>query len=251
MAWTQEKHTWIEKNHLGDWSPEKDCCLWLTFRQPARKPSSESSDSQSVEIFNWLRLSLDSEDGFRTGCRNVSRKQQSFSWLQSPTWSFSIKISSILIKIRSRKFESWISFYWIWYGLVETEGKNNSLGRLKRDWSWSIVQKSGQCSYVCLESGNEEEDIWKINGICFNFTSLSSLNLPYPSLTCFTKLLLSDCQSIAQKLASAQQFTAVSKFRIKVPPNNGQSDWAWWPQRWLVPNQVSCKWDFHFFDYHE
>ena len=34
-------------------------------------------------IFNWLRLPLDSEDGFRTGCRNVSRQQQSLSGLQS------------------------------------------------------------------------------------------------------------------------------------------------------------------------
>ena len=37
----------IEKDHLGDRSPEKDCCLWLTFRQPVQKPSSESSDSLS------------------------------------------------------------------------------------------------------------------------------------------------------------------------------------------------------------
>ena len=34
---------------------------------------------------------LDYEDGFRTGCRNVSRHQQSFSRLQSCRWSFSIK----------------------------------------------------------------------------------------------------------------------------------------------------------------
>ena len=39
---------------------------------------------QSFLIFNRLRLSLDSEDGFRTDCRNVSRKQQSFSGLQLP-----------------------------------------------------------------------------------------------------------------------------------------------------------------------
>ena len=26
MVWTQEKHTLIEKDHLGDWSPEKDFC---------------------------------------------------------------------------------------------------------------------------------------------------------------------------------------------------------------------------------
>ena len=33
----------IEKDRLGYWSPEKDCCWWRTFRQPVRKPSSESS----------------------------------------------------------------------------------------------------------------------------------------------------------------------------------------------------------------
>ena len=30
MVWTQEYHTLTEEDHLGDWSPEKDCCLWLT-----------------------------------------------------------------------------------------------------------------------------------------------------------------------------------------------------------------------------
>ena len=34
----------IEKNHLGDWSPEKDCCLWLKFQQQVQKPFSESID---------------------------------------------------------------------------------------------------------------------------------------------------------------------------------------------------------------
>ena len=35
---------------------------------------------------------LDSEDGFRTGCRNISRQQQSFSGLQSPRSLLSIKV---------------------------------------------------------------------------------------------------------------------------------------------------------------
>ena len=35
----------IENDHLGDWSAEKDCGWRLSFRQPVRKPSSESSDS--------------------------------------------------------------------------------------------------------------------------------------------------------------------------------------------------------------
>ena len=69
--------TFIEKDHLGDWNPEKDCCQRLTFRQPVRKRSSESSvvlvENSKTLVSDRLRLSLDSEDGFRTGCRNVSR----------------------------------------------------------------------------------------------------------------------------------------------------------------------------------
>jgi len=34
--------SFIKKGHLDDCISEKDCCLWLTFGQPVRKPSSES-----------------------------------------------------------------------------------------------------------------------------------------------------------------------------------------------------------------
>ena len=34
MVWTQEKYTLTERDHLGDWSPEEDCYLRLTFRHP-------------------------------------------------------------------------------------------------------------------------------------------------------------------------------------------------------------------------
>ena len=41
------------------------------------------------------------------------------------------------------------------------------------------------------------------------------------------------CRSLS--LALARRFTVLSKFRIRVPPNYGQSDWAGWPQRlWFV-----------------
>ena len=86
---------WLKKKHLGDWSSEKDCCLQITFRQPVRKP-----------------LSLDSEDGFGTGCRNFSRDQQSFSGLQLPTWCFSIRVcyswvqSVFLFDFSNHKFPS-------------------------------------------------------------------------------------------------------------------------------------------------
>ena len=42
--------TLIEKDHLGDRSPEKDCCYWLTFRQPVRKPSSETLKMASAQV---------------------------------------------------------------------------------------------------------------------------------------------------------------------------------------------------------
>ena len=37
----------IENDHLGEWSPENDCCWRLKFRQPVWKPSSEPSGSLS------------------------------------------------------------------------------------------------------------------------------------------------------------------------------------------------------------
>ena len=50
----------IKKDYLGDWSPDKDCCWRLTFRQPLLKPFSESSGSLSQlkfkkpdERFHW------------------------------------------------------------------------------------------------------------------------------------------------------------------------------------------------------
>ena len=65
-------HTFTEIGYLGDWSSEKDCSWRLTFRQPVRKPYSESSDSG---------------------------QQQSFSELQSPRLSFPIKVCYSLVQI--------------------------------------------------------------------------------------------------------------------------------------------------------
>ena len=48
----------IEKDHLGDWSPEKDCCWRLMFRQPVRRPSSESSDQFSQLKKPLMRLAV-------------------------------------------------------------------------------------------------------------------------------------------------------------------------------------------------
>ena len=53
---------------------------------------------------------LDSEDSFRTGCRNVSHKQKSFSGLQSARKSFSMKVilvSWALLSCHSLHFKGW------------------------------------------------------------------------------------------------------------------------------------------------
>lgn len=35
MVSNQEKNTWIEEDHLGDWNPEEDCC-WPTLSHPTQ-----------------------------------------------------------------------------------------------------------------------------------------------------------------------------------------------------------------------
>jgi len=64
---------------------------------PPTATLSTDQSNHSPAFLNFhlrLRLSLDSEDGFRTGCQNVSHKQQSFWGLQSPRWSFNQGITS-------------------------------------------------------------------------------------------------------------------------------------------------------------
>ena len=48
----------IEKDHLGDWSPENDCCWQLTFQQTVQKPSSESSDSDDGFRMGYVEMSV-------------------------------------------------------------------------------------------------------------------------------------------------------------------------------------------------
>ena len=49
--------TLIENDHLGDWSPEKDCCWRLTFLQPVQKPSSEAGHvTPGFKLFCYFSL---------------------------------------------------------------------------------------------------------------------------------------------------------------------------------------------------
>ena len=59
----------IEKDHLGDWSPEEDCMLFVT------DVSTTCAEAiVRVKIQFRVKTSLDSEDGSGTGCQNVSHK---------------------------------------------------------------------------------------------------------------------------------------------------------------------------------
>lgn len=52
-----------KRSCLDDWSSENDCCLWLTFRQHVREPSSESSkqnkqtwrENRPLKIGNFIK----------------------------------------------------------------------------------------------------------------------------------------------------------------------------------------------------
>ena len=62
---------------LSDRSPEKDCCSWLTFRQPVREPSSESRRIFIVDSATTNPLSCNREllTPHGTGmCRSISSR---------------------------------------------------------------------------------------------------------------------------------------------------------------------------------
>jgi len=75
-----------ERSILCEHNP--DCTLFFFF-------SFLKLLTQGFWIFNWLRL--DSEDGFRTGCRNVRHKQQSFSGLQLPHCDLTVSLAAVLL----------------------------------------------------------------------------------------------------------------------------------------------------------
>ena len=80
--------TLIENDHLGDWSPEKDCCIRLTFRQPVRKPSSESKRQLQTPVSN-SSLSQDSshpDDLFQS--RYCAHGFKPFSYLNLNEFSY-------------------------------------------------------------------------------------------------------------------------------------------------------------------
>ena len=63
--------------------PSSKICFRNTFPAPL--------NWETIASATTFPSLLDSEDGFHTGCQNISCKQQSFSGLQLPRWSFSIK----------------------------------------------------------------------------------------------------------------------------------------------------------------
>ena len=81
---------------VHDWSPEKDCCLWLTFRQPVRQPSSES--------WRWLPYRLSKRQSQTTVVLGTPVTQViffdqgiSYSWIQT-------------IKLKKLKLAQWRLF---------------------------------------------------------------------------------------------------------------------------------------------
>ena len=103
----------IENDHLGDWSPEKDCCWRLTFRQPVRKPCSESSDVQSQVIDFRLLHRLSKRQSpttvlVRTPVTQMIILNQGISLLASNHFLLIIFINNIVERITAYK-KYWLS----------------------------------------------------------------------------------------------------------------------------------------------
>ena len=79
----------LKTSHTIDW----DSATCLTCNTDSCQRNTLESWFTNLEQTALNRYqTLDSEDGLRTGCRNVSHQRQSFSGLQSPRLSFSIKV---------------------------------------------------------------------------------------------------------------------------------------------------------------
>ena len=72
---------------------------------------------------------IDSDDGFRTGSRNVTRQQQSFSGLQSPGWSFSIEVCY-----------SWVQTIFL-FTVVKVLNGSHTWVVTPFEWNFSMVTK--------------------------------------------------------------------------------------------------------------
>ena len=126
-----------------------------------------SSEDPACKTYSYPRTitalsKLHSEDGFRTGCRNVSHKQQSFSGLQSPRWPFPIKVcysrpgfkpfSYKLDKLKRLKTGTWCGLVylvkWRWLMRLRTLITGMVLFRRKRhsnSWPWFLKLRSMPC----------------------------------------------------------------------------------------------------------
>ena len=110
---TQEKHTLIEKDHLGYWSPEKDCCLWLMFQQPMRK--SESS---------LLTLKMPSSESSHLMHRLSKRQSQTTVLLKTPITQMIVSNQGELIFCCANNLKTWID---AWVDLQKMVMKCNGL----------------------------------------------------------------------------------------------------------------------------
>ena len=90
----------------------------------------------------------DRGDGFRTGCRIVSRQQQSFSGLQLPRWSFPItvcysKVQTIFVLNKEMRKHTWFSAVFVSFAgifLWNSEVKRLKPSKFILSWNfWCLL----------------------------------------------------------------------------------------------------------------
>ena len=112
---------------------------------------------------------LDSKDSFRTGCRNVSHKQQSFSGLQSARRSFSMKVilvSWALLSWNSLHFKGWTRTPSKWSSMIANWNLQTPPDYMQHKMFWCPCITKSSCMLNTLFCIEKLGNTWRGSVIC-------------------------------------------------------------------------------------
>ena len=149
MVWTQELHTSMKFDCLGEKSPERDCSWWLTFQHPEWKSSSESSDSEVILSGSHLQGQV---------TLKLSRVEVIFrvKWLWShPEWKSSSGSSDSEVILSGSHLQGQVTLKSSWVEVIF---------RVKWLWShpaWKSSSESSDSEVILSGSNPQGEGLWR------------------------------------------------------------------------------------------
>ena len=165
MVWTQEScHKYVNYDHSGECSPEKDGFgwLWLTFRQPERKSSSESSELWNVSrwyICLWLLTWLVNEvEMLLVVCQTTNNISTSQDYTHPDDHNLRTN------KIRINSFVAINTFL----GVLSTLQHPSEIGKTKVNWTtfrwdlWLMAERQGKVAELVFRNLS-----WRVSSPAF------------------------------------------------------------------------------------